>query len=315
MIIDDGSSPDRQAIFDGLARLPRVVVLHHYVNLGKGAALKTGLHHVGFHHRDLVGAVTADADGQHTVADILRVGRTLLEHPQDLVLGARRFDGNVPWRSRFGNELTRAVMRLIGGWKMSDTQTGLRGIPRPLFPSLLRLRSRGYEFELDMLMAAKRLGVHPREISIETIYIEGNRSSHFDPVLDSMRIYFVLLRFFFSSLSSALIDNLVFALAYAAWSEIAAAQAAARVVSASINFYLNKKVVFQSEAPAPGLALKYVTLVAVSGLLSYALILLLHVGAGLPVLLSKILAETLVFLFNFTVQRDLVFTGRATEAA
>jgi putative flippase GtrA len=314
IVVDDGSDSHRQSIFRSLEQLEGVEVLRHHVNLGKGAALKTALNHVGVHHPDVTGVVTADADGQHAVEDVVKVSGALLERPGQLVLGARHFDENVPWRSRLGNVLTRQVMRFIGGWKMADTQTGLRGIPRFMWPSLLRLRSQGYEFELDMLLIAKRLGVIPFEVPIATIYHDGNRASHFNPIVDSMRIYFVLLRFFLSSITSAGVDNLVFILCFHLWPSVLLAQVTGRVVSATVNFLLNKKVVFQSSRRTRGLATKYVGLVILSGALSYALILLLHEVVGVPVVVSKLLAETVVFLFNFAIQRDFIFTPPARRA-
>src|SRR5438874_2165468 len=82
--------------------------------------------------------------------------------------------------------LTRRLLRLAVGCKLSDTQTGLRAIPRELIPRLLKVPSRGYEFELDMLILARQSGVGFREVPIQTVYLHGNQSSHFNPVLDSL---------------------------------------------------------------------------------------------------------------------------------
>ncbi len=114
---------------------------HHYVNLGKGAALKTGMHYLSNHFKDLSGVVHADADGQHLVIDILRVAEELRAHSAALVLGSRDFPKGVPLRSRLGNIITRYVIRLLLGLKIRDTQTGLRGIPVELFPQILKIRT------------------------------------------------------------------------------------------------------------------------------------------------------------------------------
>ena len=159
---------------------------------------------------ELTGVVTADADGQHHPADIERVAAVLMENPDALVLGCRTFDNAVPLRSRFGNILTRRLMQLLIGASLQDTQTGLRGIPAAMFAPLLRVEARGYEFELEMLIAARHLGVRIVEAPIRTIYEPGNQSSHFNPLTDSMKIYFVLLRFSSVSLITAVLDNLVF---------------------------------------------------------------------------------------------------------
>jgi glycosyltransferase involved in cell wall biosynthesis len=155
LIVDDGSGPGFRGIFDRVAELPKVQVLRHAVNLGKGAALKTGIHHALGEFPELTGVVTADADGQHHPADIERVAAVLTENPDALVLGCRTFDDAVPLRSRFGNILTRRLMQLLIGASLQDTQTGLRGIPAAMFAPLLRVEARGYEFELEMLIAWK----------------------------------------------------------------------------------------------------------------------------------------------------------------
>src|SRR5206468_2047006 len=112
-------------IFEQAARLPKVRLVSHAVNLGKGAALKTGIQHALSAFPQLRGVVTADADGQHHPEDIERVAARLVEQPEALVLGARSFDGSVPLRSRFGNLLTRRLMQLVVGARLQDTQTGL----------------------------------------------------------------------------------------------------------------------------------------------------------------------------------------------
>ncbi len=127
--------------------MPRVHVVRHDVNLGKGAALKTGIAFAQTQFPALDGIVTADADGQHHPDDIERVARTLEADPHRLVLGVRGFQGDVPLRSRLGNAISRWVVHLVVGQKLSDTQTGLRGIPAILWPRLLAIEANGYEFD------------------------------------------------------------------------------------------------------------------------------------------------------------------------
>jgi|SRR5579871_1238417 len=204
VVVDDGSGPQSHPVFDDLGREKRVHVLTHPKNRGKGAALKTGFHFIAQHCPQFSGVVTADADGQHTYADILKVARELQKRPRDLVFGARSFDHAVPTRSRFGNLLTRRVLEIVFGQKLSDTQTGLRGIPADLVAICAALRHDGYDYELEMILTMKKLGRKIRELSIRTIYIDNNKSSHFKPLLDSLRIYSVFLRFAGSSLLSTI---------------------------------------------------------------------------------------------------------------
>lgn len=211
VVIDDGSPRSCAAIFADLARLPGVVVLRHASNLGKGRALKTGFGHlVGAvpgtapeTNPKFAGVVTADADGQHTPDDIERVARALLREPTRPVLGSRGFENNVPLRSKLGNLLTRQIFRSLSGVRLSDTQTGLRGLPVALLPEMLPLRGERYEYEMTMLAHLCRAGHRPIEIPIATVYLENNRGSHFKPVRDSVRVYFVLLRFYASTLLKA----------------------------------------------------------------------------------------------------------------
>ena len=307
LVVDDGSGAEFRGVFDQVAELPNVQVLRHSVNLGKGAALKTGINHAQCEFPELRGVVTADADGQHHPADIERVAARLLENPDALVLGARTFDDAVPLRSRFGNLLTRRLMQVLIGAKLQDTQTGLRGIPVGMFARLLRVEARGYEFELEMLIAARQLGVRVVEEPIRTIYEPGNQSSHFNPLTDSMKIYFVLLRFSSVSLLSAVLDNLVFYLVWKRTGFILESQIAARVASVIFNYAMVRKTVFASREGNEVLLPKYLLLVVTSGTASYLGIRFLTGRFGVNAMPAKILVETLLFFVNFLIQRMFVF--------
>ncbi len=206
-VVDDGSTEAALPVLAALKKLPGIEVLHHPVNQGKGRALKTGFAHLLAGHRELAGVVTADADGQHTPADIERVARALLTSGPPTgpisVLGSRGFNSSessgssgsqIPWRSRLGNTLTRHVFRLLTGTRLRDTQTGLRGLPRDLLPELLALEGERYEYEIAALAHLCRAGRTPLEVPIETVYLDRNRGTHFHPLWDSLRVYAVLLR-------------------------------------------------------------------------------------------------------------------------
>lgn len=192
-VVDDGNEEEWQVIFEAVRRVPKAVVVRRQLNGGKGAALKTGVR-AALELPHLIGIVTADADGQHAAADVARIGRALAETPDHLVLGARTFGPDVPFRSRTGNEITRSVFRWITGAKLLDTQTGLRGWPRAAAIRNLTLEGDGFEYELSTLLAA--LDMPRKEVPIETIYRDANRISHFRPVRDSIRVYGVLLGHF-----------------------------------------------------------------------------------------------------------------------
>lgn len=308
VVVNDGSGPEHRALFERLAELPRVEVVTHLVNLGKGEALKTGLNHLFVGHPDLVGAVTVDADGQHLPADVKRVAKALVEHPESLCLGTRSFDGAVPWKSRIGNTCSRWVLWLLSGQSLRDTQTGLRGIPRDFVVDLLPLRTARYEFELEMLLRAAEEGRGLVQVPIRTVYRDDNRGSHFDPLWDSLRVYFVFLRFLVSSLLTAIIDFTAFSASYALGAPLLPSVALGRVFAGAFNFLVNRSLVFRVGGSPLVEAAKYVALVLSLMTVSYVLTLAL-VERGVNVFLAKVSVETSLFLVSFAVQRVYVFVG------
>ncbi len=307
VLIDDGSGPAYEHIFSHAAAFHNVYVVRHAVNLGKGAALKSGFNYALCNFPDLQGVVTADADGQHHPDDIAQVARALAAEPDRIVLGARTMNPSVPLRSRVGNIVTRAVMAAVVGERVADTQTGLRGIPAAFLPHLMRLEANGYDFELDMLVAVRQRAIRITEVPIRTIYEPGNRTSHFNPLLDSMKIYFVLLRFSSASLMTAALDTLVFYLAYRRSGNLAASQALGRILAVAFNYTVVRRAVFFTKLKHASVLPKYLLLVLLSGTASYAGIQLLGRQFHIQPLPAKLLVETLLFFANFAIQRDFIF--------
>lgn len=308
IVVDDGSSAEHREIFDALTGRAGVHLLRHAVNLGKGQALKTAFNYflVTFPEAH-AGVVTADADGQHLPEDVQRVAAALATNPTELVLGTRRFSGEVPWKSSLGNTLTRHIFYGLLGRKISDTQTGLRGIPRAFLADLLPVPASRYEFELEMLVKASEQHLHVREVPIETVYEDGNRGSHFNPIVDSLRIYFVFLRFLLLSLSTAALDFAVFTAAYLGSGNIFLSTATARLIAGAFNYHFARAAVFKSGGRPSQELVKYVALVIWLMIVSYTLLTGLVIFVGLSVYSSKIIAETVLFLASFAIQRLFVF--------
>ncbi|MBM3767696.1 MAG: glycosyltransferase [Acidobacteria bacterium] len=302
VVVDDGSDAASCLVFDPLRAMDRVEVITHAANLGKGAALKTGFNWILVHDREIGGIVTADADGQHRSEDIARVARE--HHDGRLTLGVRAFEGAVPLRSRIGNTVTRFFFHVFTGLRLSDTQTGLRVWPRALCLDVLRLAYNGYAFEFEALLGAKRGDI--AEVPIRTIYSPGNVESHFNPVRDSFRIYFVFLRYSASALVAAALDSTVFSLVLARTGELATAQIAGRAVATAVAFFLLRGPVFRS---ANGFWLplaRFLLLVAASGYVSLILIRALT-DTGVAPMAAKLIAEGTLFAANFALQRTLIF--------
>lgn len=306
VVVDDGSGPEYREIFSALQRMG-CRILRHYVNLGKGMALRTGLNYAAVHYPHLTGIVTFDADGQHLPKDIEAVGAALLQTPGALIMGVRRFGRDIPLRSYLGNTITRSMLALLGGIRVSDTQTGLRGIPLLFVPEILRLFTMGYDFELDMLMHAKQLGIPIVEVPIETVYLNGNASSHFNPLLDSMKIYLVFLRFNISSLLTAAIDYLIFTICIINGLSILSSIICGRIIAGYVNFTINKKYVFKSDKNHFSTVFAYVMTVLLSGLIGWVCIETMVKEFSMNVYLAKVIIEFMLYMFNFIIQRDFVF--------
>jgi glycosyltransferase involved in cell wall biosynthesis len=192
VLVDDGSGPSAELVL-AAAENSGATVLRHAVNRGKGVALKTAFAHVREAHPGCA-VVCADPDGQHEVADVRQAAEVVAATGR-IVLGVRRFDGDVPWRSRIGNVLTRRLFRAVTGRAVRDTQTGLRGYPGERLGWLLAVPGERFEYELNVLLYATRAGVAIEEIPIPTTYPHDKRSSHFSALTDSTRIYWAMLRF------------------------------------------------------------------------------------------------------------------------
>lgn len=316
VLVDDGSVKGRE-IFPQAEKYVEKILVHER-NRGKGAALKTGFAYLG----DSTDVITADSDGQHTPEDIAKVAEGLRSHCDGLVLGVRSFSGKVPLRSRFGNWWTRWFFFLMTGLMIRDTQTGLRGIPAALLPRVAAIPGDRYEYEMAMLADAKNHPSRPLQISIETVYIDSNATSHFNPLLDTIRIYRSLFQFCISSVLSFLIDNGIFAVVMWALSakdtprrdDVLIALVAARFVSSHFNYFYNRFVVFRRERAAPHRRHRsyygYIALVLAVGAASYALTegcaALLDVR-GVAVTVVKIAADIALFVASYLVQKKLIF--------
>jgi glycosyltransferase involved in cell wall biosynthesis len=192
VIVDDGSSPAAEPVLRQAENLGGVV-LRHPRNEGKGVALKTGFGYAAQQHpgHDVV---CADADGQHSVEDIVRV-TDRVRATGHTVLGVRRFADNVPLRSKVGNAITQALFRAATGRGVQDTQTGLRAYPASLLGWLRQVPGERFEYEMNVLLEAARAGHPIEEVVITTTYLDDNASSHFSALSDSARIYWPLLRY------------------------------------------------------------------------------------------------------------------------
>ena len=313
LIVNDGSSPEYDSFFEE-SRQMGAEIQRHVVNQGKGRALKTAFHYALQNWDECPGVVTIDSDGQHAVKDIVRCAERLLEKPDALVLGCRNFkQDHVPFKSSFGNIMTSKVMQMLVGLKISDTQTGLRGISKENMRRFLSVSGERFEYETNMLLCCKDSHIAIEEVPIETIYYEGNKSTHFRPFQDSLLVYGLFLKFIVASLSSAAIDLGLFAL-FTFWfkemlplSYIVVSTVLARIISSLYNFAVNRQGVFKSNDNVGKTMLKYYTLaVCQMGLSAFGVWGLFKALGGSETLI-KIVVDTLLFVVSFQIQREWVF--------
>lgn len=337
IVVDDGSSDDCQQYFKQAEYM--ATVLHHPENKGKGAALKTGFARIAL----MCGAddvvVTLDADGQHTIQDVLKVCAKACMHPDSLILGSRALTENVPLRSKFGNTVTRFVYRLASGVRVHDTQTGLRACSCRLLSWMLEVKGDRYEYEMNVLLECPKADIPIREVPIKTIYLDDNKSSHFDTVKDSIRIYKEILKFSASSLACFVIDYLLYSVMVLLTAGIGAevslviSNVFARLVSATVNYNINRSYVFgaDKETDKEGNLIKagtktgrrrFIThpalqyaLLAISILIGNTLVLSLLVEIfGVNRLVAKLITELFFFVVSYLVQRNGIFK-RARKGA
>ena len=330
-VVDDGSymgakSTEQKAEFENIfSRLHGYVDLtRHVVNKGKGAALKTAIARIEAVMKqerergdftEIKGIVTVDADGQHLTEDIVNVSNTLIERPNDLILGSRAFDQDVPLKSQMGNTITRGVFALASGVKIRDTQTGLRAFSVNLIPFMKAVEGERYEYEMNMLLDAAHKKIGMKEVTIKTVYLDGNKTSHFHVLRDSALVYKNILKFSASSLIAFVIDFVMLFVfkaifgnfAFAAETTLLMAVVSARLVSSFSNYMINKKLVFGERTRNNNTLIKYYLLASGILILNYLILEVLSIRLGMPLGVAKLIAEVTLFFVSYTVQKRFIF--------
>ena len=316
-VVDDGSGGDYTAVFAALEPLKGCTVLHHTQNRGKVAAIKTAVAWYREHAQNLDGIITADCDGQHAVSDVVRMAQALEESPQALVLGTRTFGPGTPRRSSAGNHVISWVMNALYGIDLTDTQTGLRGLPNRLMSTLETLAGDRYEYELNMLIEANRRCVPFVLVPIETIYFDNNAGSHYRTVIDTLHIVALLSRgliqYGLSSALSAAVDVVSYAvlvklvlLALPFTPRLVIAAVAARAVSSVVNYSCNRRLPYVQNARVTSTMPRYYVLWAFQLAASIGLVALLY-QAGVDELLAKLLVDLGLAIASYQVQMRWVF--------
>ncbi len=182
-VVNDGSTDTTAEI---LASMDGIMVLEHSLNMGKGEALETGFKAAS---ASCDWAISIDADGQHKPEDVEHLLAAVPDGLRPIVLGARMgVDGeDVLWTSRFGRGFSNFWVWVSGGPLVTDSQSGFRLYPLPEVLGI-DVRSRRFQFEVEVLVKAHRTGIPVLEAPVQVVYQKGaERISHFHPWRDFLR--------------------------------------------------------------------------------------------------------------------------------
>lgn len=326
IVVNDGSKEENLCYFPNPSERKSCTLLTHEINRGKGAGLKTAFKYFIENRPDRIGVVTVDGDAQHNPEDVLSCCEKMIK-TNTLVLGTRNFSlPHVPSRSRKGNRITSFVFHLCCGLKISDTQTGLRAIPSQYIKSLLAVSGERFEYETNVLLNMKTFNIPYSEQEIKTVYIQENQTSHFRPVVDSFRIYSLIIKFMASSIISSFVELIAFCLLETflgncvGRSSILLFTVCSRIISSIVNFTINRKSVFKNSACRQSLGksiLRYYLLALPIMLLSaFSVTLISHLlGDTVPIVttLIKAVVDIVLFIVSFRIQREWVFSKKYTH--
>lgn len=316
VVVNDGSGKKYNKIFEKIKN-EDIEVIENVINMGKGRALKNGINYILQHYNKQSVIVTADCDGQHLVSDIKKCCEECIKSPNELVLGCRNFDNeDVPPKSKFGNKTTRNMFKLFVGLNITDTQTGLRAFSYDNAKKFLNIPGERFEYETNVLIATKKYKVNIKEIEIETVYINDNKGTHFNPIKDSFNIYKLFFKYIIASISSFVIDILFFTLIYRILfnfindTAILISTVIARIISSLYNYLINSKIVFEQEKIKGKQFIKYYMLVIIQMCVSAISVYIVNNFIDFGVTFIKIIIDTIIFVINFYVQREWVFKER-----
>lgn len=191
VVVDDGSHDATGS----MAAAAGAQVVRHHERRGKGVALLTGMQYLA--QRGYTHILTMDADGQHLPAEIPKLVEASRQHPSAIVIGDRRMDG-VATKSinKFGNRFANRWVEIACGQVLPDTQSGFRVYPAMALA--LGAHAHHFAFETEILIRAARAGMAIRSVPVRVYYPPPDeRVTHFRPVVDTIRIIFVVLGLIF----------------------------------------------------------------------------------------------------------------------
>ena len=302
IVVNDGSGEKYNDIFKQIDKFCTLISYEN--NMGKGYALKKGISFIKNNYSNYI-VITMDCDGQHKVEDANKLFDYNKDNLETLVLGKRIRDKNVPLRSKLGNSITRFVYKLVTKNDIYDTQTGLRSFSYKLTDYMLSLEGNRYEYEMNMLLKLKEYNIPIKEINITTIYFDNNSNTHFKTIRDSFLVYKQIIEYSLSSFASFLLDYLLYFTFMIIFNNIILSNVFSRIISASFNYTINKKIVFNSNSNKS--LMGYIILSSSILLLNTIILNILSNIFYMNAYLAKVLTECILFIVNYIIQKKYIF--------
>jgi len=168
VVVDDGSKDNTFEIAGNCG----VKVLRHIINMGKGAALKTGCEFGMLHNAGAF--VFIDSDGQHDPSEIPLFLKAL--EKAEIVFGVRKFNKNMPAMMKLGNWFITSASRFLFKIDIKDTQCGYKAFTKHAYEKI-KWTSNDYSVESEIIAKASKNKLSYREVPIKTLYSEAYKGT------------------------------------------------------------------------------------------------------------------------------------------
>lgn len=312
LIVNDGSSEEYSSFFKKIEKKYRV--LKHEYNFGKGKAIKTAYSYALDNYQEVLAYVVIDCDNQHDIEDMINCCKMAIKHPDSLVIGVRDFSlQNVPFKSRYGNRITRLMINWLFNCDIKDTQTGLRAITPNIAKKLINISGDRFNYELKCLIFCCEENIPIIEVPIKTIYINNNKESRYNPIKDSIIIYKEFINYYIKLFIPYLFSLLVFLTVFYFWNynndlkAILLVNILAGLVNIILNIFLNYKNIYRHNSLGNNIVyvLKKIFKILLGSFLIYICYNLLNCN----LLISKVLIDLILTIIIYIIFRNVGFKG------